>query len=734
MVSGRFPFSAVVGVDEVKMALLLAALDPGIGGVLLRGQKGSAKTTLARGLAALLPGAAPFVELPVGATEDRVVGSLDLAAALTGEAVRFRPGLLAAAHGGVLYVDEVNLLPDHLVDALLDVAASGVNRVEREGIATSHPARFILIGSMNPEEGELRPQFLDRFGLAVAVESPADPALRALAVRRRLDFDADTEGTGVAAGAGDAELAARLERAAGAGSAALPDDLVERVARLCVAVGTEGLRADLVICRAAAALARWEGRDVTTEADVRRVAPMALAHRARRNPLDDHGIDAADLSQALDEAFAPEPAPGTSPPQSPAPPASDRGQAGDAAPASDQGVDDPVPPDGALEGGAAPGREVSDAVTPAPDRGRNQSFGATDDGADDAGSPMPSGPTPEAPAPLVAVPDAPRRVVRLEANAPARVLEPPPAGRRSVVEGPRGRLITDRAPGPGGPTSVAVAATVREAVLRRAGAPPAASPGAAPGASPGAPSAAAPGAAPGASPGAAPGASPGAAPRASSGAPSAVPAWPARPGGAPLVSAGDVREAVRQQRSGNLVILVIDASGSMGADHRMEAAKGAVLSLLVDAYQRRDRVALIAFREDGATVVLRPTASVEVARARLGELPTGGRTPLAAGILAATDLATRASPGAQRPLLVLVTDGRATAAPAGWDPVEAALTAAKAVRRKGLSAVVVDVESGPVRLGLAGELAEAMGGRRLTVPELTAASLAAVIALAAPGG
>ena len=170
----------------------------------------------ARGLAALLPGAAPFVELPVGATEDRVVGSLDLAAALTGEAVRFRPGLLAAAHGGVLYVDEVNLLPDHLVDALLDAASSGVNRVEREGIATSHPARFILIGSMNPEEGELRPQFLDRFGLAVSVEAPADPAMRALAVRRRLDFDADPDGAGETSGADEEALAAGLERAAAA--------------------------------------------------------------------------------------------------------------------------------------------------------------------------------------------------------------------------------------------------------------------------------------------------------------------------------------------------------------------------------------------------------------------------------------------------------------------------------------------------------------------------------------
>ncbi len=190
----RFPFSAVVGHDDAKLALLLAAIDPAIGGVLLRGQKGSAKTTLARGLAALLPGDAPFVDLPLGATEDRLVGTLDLGAVLTGEGRRFEPGLLAAAHGGVLYVDEVNLLPDHLVDVLLDVAASGVNRVEREGISHEHAARFVLIGSMNPEEGELRPQLLDRFGLAVDLTTSLEPRDRAEAVRRRLDFDADPAG------------------------------------------------------------------------------------------------------------------------------------------------------------------------------------------------------------------------------------------------------------------------------------------------------------------------------------------------------------------------------------------------------------------------------------------------------------------------------------------------------------------------------------------------------------
>ena len=567
----RFPFGAVVGQDDAKLALVLAALDPAIGGVLLRGQKGSAKTTLARGLAGLLADDAPFVELPVGATEDRVVGALDVEAALTQGEHRFRPGLLAAAHGGVLYVDEVNLLPDHLVDVLLDVAVSGVNRVERDGIAHVHPARFVLIGSMNPEEGDLRPQLLDRFGLAVDVVAPTDPAVRADIVRRRLAFDAgSTEGD-------DGALRARL---AGARAGSVPDDLVDVVARLCVSVGAEGLRADLVICRAAAALAGWEGRAVASVEDVRRVAPLALAHRRRRSPFEDAGIDQSEVDEALEEAAAP--------------PSS----------ANEERVAQPDEP--------------------------------------------------------------PASVVRLSAARQATSAET--AGRRSTVEGPRGRLVGDRVPdGSVGP--VAVTATAQAAAVRRA----------------------------------------------------------LDPADQAVVRRGDLREAVREQRAGNLVVLAVDASGSMGAERRMEAVKGAVLGLLVDAYQRRDRVALVTFRGDDASVALRPTSSVEVARARLAELPTGGRTPLAAGIAAALDVAAGARDGAHRPLVVLVTDGRATAAPEGMDPVVAAKAAAAVVRRRGVDAVVLDAEDGPARLGLAREVADAMGARYMPLAALTADAVEAAV-------
>jgi magnesium chelatase subunit D len=564
-----FPFSAVVGHDDAKLALLLAAIDPAIGGVLLRGQKGSAKTTLARGLAALLPGDAPFVDLPLGATEDRLIGTIDIAAVLTGEGRRFEPGLLAAAHGGVLYVDEVNLLPDHLVDVLLDVAASGVNRVEREGVSHEHPARFVLIGSMNPEEGELRPQLLDRFGLAVEIATSTDPAERAEAVRRRLAYDADPSAVAREYAAAEREWRTAHTRIT---PARVPDALMVRIGALCAAAGVDGLRADLVIGRAAAALAGWEGRNETTGDDVRRVAPMALAHRQRRQPFDER---------------------------------------------QENGVDDAL---AALE---EPDAEVG--------------------GADHVAPPAP-------PSPVV-----PLRATR----APTDV-----GGRRSPAETSRGRLIGDRAPdGPIG--SVAVAATARAVAERRA----------------------------------------------------------LEPEG-PAVRAEDLREARREQRAGNLLVLTVDASGSMGAPRRMEAVKGAVLGLLVDAYQRRDRVAVVAFRADGAEVLLRPTGSVEVARARLADLPTGGRTPLAAGI--DTALAVATSPASRsaghRPLLVVLSDGRATAALDG-DPVVAAQRAAATVRSRRIDAVVVDAEEGSGRLGLAAELAEEMGARYVRLAGLSSGEL-----------
>ena len=331
-----YPFAAIVGQEELKRALLLAAVDPSIGGVLALGDRGTGKSTTVRALADLLPerdtvagdmygrspaewaaahpGEAqpkktkapiPVVDLPLGVTEDRVVGALDLEKALTRGEKAFEPGLLARAHGGFLYIDEVNLLEDHIVDLLLDVAASGENVVEREGLSLRHPARFVLIGSGNPEEGELRPQLLDRFGLSVEVKTPMDVPTRIEVIKRRDAFDRDPEAfTGAWAKAN-----AKVRRSIVKGRERLPltgvdDGLLERATRLCIALGTDGLRGELTLLRAARALAAVEGKPTAGEAELRVIAASALRHRLRRDPLDDIGSGAR-VERAILEALGP---------------------------------------------------------------------------------------------------------------------------------------------------------------------------------------------------------------------------------------------------------------------------------------------------------------------------------------------------------------------------------------------------------------------------------------------
>ncbi len=325
-----FPFSAIVAQDEMKLALLIAAVDPGVGGVMVFGDRGSGKSTAVRALAALLPpmkavkgcpyhcdpkadagrcshggdlvvGArptcelieTPVVDLPLGATEDRVVGALDLERALTRGEKRFEPGLLARAHRGFLYIDEVNLLEDHLVDLLLDVAASGENLVEREGLSVRHPARFVLIGSGNPEEGELRPQLLDRFGLSVEVKTPTVLAERVEVVRRRDAFDRDPERFATKWRVANAAVAERIVNGRSAlAKVKVADAVLESASRLCMAIGADGLRGELTILRAARALAALDGDAFVSDSHVRRIAPLALRHRLRRNPLDQSGTTA----------------------------------------------------------------------------------------------------------------------------------------------------------------------------------------------------------------------------------------------------------------------------------------------------------------------------------------------------------------------------------------------------------------------------------------------------------
>jgi len=605
MKRGPFPFGAVVGQDTARLALVLAAIDPGIGGVLLRGEKGTAKSTLARGLAAVLPGDAPFVELPIGATEDRVSGGLDLGAAMAGRA-ELRTGLLAAADGGVLYVDEVNLLPDHLVDLLLDAAASGTARTERDGLSEASPARFVLVGSMNPEEGELRPQLLDRFGLAVEVKSPTDPSERAAAVRARLGFDRGHDPAEL-----DRPWAERLEQA---GPAELPDGVVDFACRLALAAGIDGLRGDLVLCRAGAALAGWEGRDVTTPSDIERVAPLALAHRRRRRPFDPPTFPPDELQRALEQARAGNDSPG---------------EDHDAGTGKDHDADTGEDPASPADPGPRPDRPDGQSDS---DRQQGVWGDLVDDGIGPSALPGVFGPL------------------------------------GAAVTGPtvRGRLIGDRAPGIGGPVAVAPVASLRASLRRRA----------------------------------------------------------LVPDGHAGLSPADLREPVRSRPARVCNIVVVDTSGSMGAAERVQAATGAVLGLLADAYRLRSRVALIACRGTGAQVVLPPTASVELGRARLDSLPTGGATPLAEALELAAQLAGQVGREHDEPRVVLISDGRANA---GAGALDRALAAARALREASVRTLVLDAESTSRPLGLAAVVAAEAGGECLPLGEMTAGAVEAAI-------
>src|SRR5271156_1906134 len=385
----QFPFSAIVAMDDMRLALILNAISPAIGGVLVRGEKGTAKSTAVRALTAVLPPvegvagcrfscspAAPdpqcpdgphpagapaqqrptrLVELPVGATEDRLTGSLDVGRALTEGVTSFQPGLLAAAHRGVLYVDEVNLLHDHLVDLLLDAAALGTSYVERDGVSVQHAARFLLVGTMNPEEGELRPQLLDRFGLTVEAVAPRDPATRAEVVRRRMAFDADPAAFTARFADEEAQIAASIVAAQARLISVVVDDAVlTRIAEVCASFGVDGLRADIVIARAAAAHAAWRGASAVTREDIRAAARLALPHRRRRNPFDAPGLDEEQLDDALGE---------DGPDDDPDPQPPDRGPGEDGT---------PPPPDGQApaDGPASDGQ--AQAKDPAPDPGNGR--------------------------------------------------------------------------------------------------------------------------------------------------------------------------------------------------------------------------------------------------------------------------------------------------------------------------------------------------------------------------
>ncbi len=628
-----FPFSAIVGQDRLRLALTLCAVHPGIGGVLVRGEKGTAKSTVVRALTALLPEIengrrARLVELPVGATEDRVVGSIDLEKVLRDGERAFQPGLLADAHQGVLYVDEVNLLHDHLVDVLLDAAAMGRVHVERDGVSHSHPARFVLVGTMNPEEGELRPQLLDRFGLAVDVAASRDVDVRVEVVRRRLDYERDPDAFAARYADRDADLARRIAAARAAVDAVeLSDTELRRIASVCASFDVEGMRADLVLARTATAHAAWRGADAVTEEDVRIAAELTLPHRRRRDPFDEPGLDPQQLDDAMDKADE------------------------DARTHSDDEPEPDPDPDG--PGGGAP-EDDSDAPAPEPKSGEDQQDSQSQ-GSGSAPQQPAGAPGPQFTARLLEIPG-------VGDGAP---------GRRSRSRSTRGRTVrATTEPG----TGLHLVGTLFAAAEHQRDR--------------------------------------------------------GRVTGPMRLAGTDIRGAIREGREGNLVLFVVDASGSMAARDRLTAVTGAVVSLLRDAYQRRDKVAVVTVRGTTAELVLPPTSSVDVAVRRLRSMTTGGKTPLAEGFLRAREvvLRERIRDPKRRPLVVTLTDGRATG---GSDALPRARRAAAMLAGTGAASIVVDCETGMIRLGLAAELARDLRGGCVRLAELSAQQVAGVVRAAA---
>jgi len=664
-----FPFTAIVGQTAMKRALLLNAVNPKIGGVLVRGKKGTAKSTAVRSLAALLPEVTviqgcpyncapddrqslcgrcepgndtaqsvvrqiPIVELPVGATEDRLVGSLDIEEAIkTGNRV-FEPGLIAATHRGILYIDEVNLLNDHLVDILLDAAAMGRNYVEREGISITHRSEFILVGTMNPEEGDLRPQLLDRFGLAVEVDGRFSLEERQEVVIRRIAYEADPQAfTALWQGSEEEERARVLRSQNLLPNVVVGDHIIQLITSICAEYDVDGMRGDIVMYKTAATIAAYENRTEVNAEDVREAANLALLHRQRRQPFQQPNLATDQLDSMVDDFQSQD---RQREPQDSS--QNDHQGEGDSEP-SDLSTPELEPEEPDTEPDAEPDDPGPSSL------GGEQQF--------EVGDPFSVRPLNLKP------PDQRSR----------RAL-----GRRNVTitDSSAGRYVGSRMP-KGKASGLALDATLRAAAPHQVER------------------------------------------RAASGSQIAV-----------LIEPWDIRDKVRESKSGSLVLFLVDASGSMGAQRRMVAVKGAIMSLLLDAYQRRDRVGMVSFRGTSASLVLPPTNSVDLAQIHLQEMPTGGRTPLSAGLFKALEVieTERIKDRDVLPLLVLLSDGRGNVALGQDSPLDEAYAAAGIIGDDKVPSVVVDTESGFIRLGMVQPVAEAMGAQYLKLEDLRADSLA----------
>jgi len=668
-----YPFSAIVGQEDLKLALLLNAVNPKIGGVLIRGEKGTAKSTAVRALAALLPdirivaGCPCFcdpddqgrmcercgkkesahksqyqkvrvVTLPLNATEDRVAGGIDFSLAIKEGKRSVLPGLLAEANRSILYVDEVNLLDDHIVDIILDAAASGENRIEREGISFKHPASFVLIGTMNPEEGDLRSQLLDRFGLCIDVAGQPEIEQRVELIRRRESFDLDFKGFMNRFEKENHQVAQQIATAMEfLEGVRCPKHLRIFISELCSKNLVAGHRADLVMEQAARAYAALQGRLEIITDDIIKIAPFVLVHRTR---------DA-------------QPLPPPPPNQSEEKPSEEKN---DDANKNEQDQ--------------TPETEESDSKqNEQPETGTNEELQSSDEQQEEADktddTEQPGGKTSSEQMFEVGSTFTVKKIVSPRDRVSRRG-----SGRRSRtrVALKQGRYIKSIPGNRNG--DIALDATLRAAAphqLERKN----------------------------------------------------------KNGLAVVLKKEDIREKVREKRIGNFLLFAVDASGSMGARGRMAASKGAIMSLLLDAYQKRDKVAMISFRKNEAVVNLPPTSSVELAGKLLAEMPVGGRTPLSAGLASAHEQVMNylVRDPAARPIVVIITDGKSNAAMGDQKPIEEAFDfAVKMAADQRVLYIVVDTEEpGLVNFELAGRLAGALNAQYFKIEELKADQLVNIV-------
>ncbi len=673
-----YPFSAVIGQESLRLGLLLAAVNPHVSGVLIRGEKGTAKSTMARGLAALLPEItvtagcpfycapeeqpfcphcaaktggqdrlplqqrrAAFIDLPLNATEDRLAGGIDFPRSLQEGRVVFAPGLLAGAHRGLLYVDEVNLLDDHLVDLVLDAAASGKNRVEREGVSFIHPARFTLVGTMNPEEGELRPQLLDRFGLCVDVRGEMELEQRVRLLELREAFDADPRAFIAQYQQENEVLAGQILR----GRELLPavriaGSLRRFIGELCRENNVAGHRADLVLEQGACALAALQGRTRVNIADIQRLAPLVLLHRRR-------------------EAQPPSPPPAPEPQHE----EDDR---------QDEQEKNPAEADAEQNN-----RQEGNSGSGAPEQTSVESAGSEQgDQHDSRSAPLTQDRQQEQAEQVFSI-GATFAVRRFSARKDRLLRRGSGRRSRSRIAQKKGRYVKSSCRFN---HDLALDATLRAAAphqlsrRRKCG---------------------------------------------------------GDVGLAVQLVRDDLRGKIREKRIGNLLLFVVDASGSMGARGRMAASKGAIMSLLLDAYRKRDRVAMISFRKTEAILNLPPTTSVDLAAKLLADMPVGGRTPLSAAFSRChQELHNHLikNPGAQ-PIVILLSDGKANVALGERPPLdEALLLGATLAHRSPATFIVVDTEEpGLITFGLARKLAAAMQAQYVKIDDLKAEALVNIV-------